>query len=222
MSSGFRTARFALVLALLSALSPNMSIASTDGKLPVNKHAAQPCEAVIGSEDHANGHRWVTAKILINASPHVVWQTVHEERRRDPDLAYSKVLNCKDNDSTLEQKFTFLPVIGTAVCVMHDIEIPNQRIDYTMVSSDHFKAMEGCWELTPAQDGSSTYLSLATYCDMGFPVPRSFLDGITARKLQRRLSNVKAMAEAEQLRVAQQKVDSPGVPLDRVSAMVSR
>lgn len=206
-TSGLNTTRFIFVLALLCALTPVPSMAATDGKLPVSKQSIDSCEAVIGSEEHANGHRWITAKILINASPHVVWETVHEERRRDPDLAYSKVLQCQDNQSTLEQKFSFLPLIGTAVCVMKDIEVPNERIDYDMVSSDHFRALEGSWVLTPARDGNATMLSLATYCDMGFPVPRQILDGITARKLQRRLFNVKTMAEAAQTRIAEKRVD---------------
>jgi hypothetical protein len=163
----------------------------------------QQTPAAVLSTEHANGHKRVKAKILIHASPHVVWETVHEERKKDPDLAYSKVISQDaENQVTLEQKFAVIPVIGTATCVMKHVEKPFERIDYTMVSSDRFKAFEGSWVLTPGSDPNETILELSTYCDMGLPIPRGMVDGVTGKKLQRRLSNVRNMAEATQTRLA--------------------
>lgn len=142
-----------------------------------------------------NGHNRLVAKVLIHASPEVVWATVHEERKKDPDLAYAKVLSKENNEMMLEEKFVLLPVIGTAKCIMKDIEVPNERIDYKLVESDRFKAMEGSWVLTPSDSGRSCVLELSSYLELGLPVPRMVLDGITSQKLQRRVANVKTQAE---------------------------
>jgi len=152
-------------------------------------------QPVVTNEKKASGRRWVKARILINARPDVVWHAVHEERKSDPDLAYSKVISQDQNRVTLEQKFAFLPVIGTATCLMVDEEVPNERIDYKLLKSDHFKAMEGSWVLTPHLDGNHTLLELSTYLEFGIPVPRALMDTVTAQKLQRRLTHVKQMSE---------------------------
>ncbi|MBI4534223.1 MAG: hypothetical protein HY711_09800 [Candidatus Melainabacteria bacterium] len=159
---------------------------------------------VMSTENKASGRRWVKAKILIKAPLEIVWNTVHEQRKSDPDLAYSRVLTQSRNHCTLEQKFVLLPIIGAATCVMVNEEIPLERIDYRLVKSDHFKAMEGSWVLTPYEDGHYTILELSSYLDMGYPVPRAFIETITARKLEKRVTNVKNMAERTQGRLAQQ------------------
>jgi hypothetical protein len=192
----------ALALTLMCFVSPG-AFAAPDGQENTEcQKLLDKGQSVVSNESKPNGHRWVKAKILINASQPVVWETVHEERKRDPDLEYSKVLKSENNEATLEQKFALLPVIGTATCVMYNSEVPNERIDYNMISSDHFKALEGSWVLTPGKDPNWTYLELSTYLDMGLPVPRAMLDAVTGKKLQRRLGNVKLMAEATHSRLA--------------------
>lgn len=148
---------------------------------------------VLGAMDK-NGHRRVTARIKIAANSHVVWETVHEERKTDPDLAYSKVLEVNGHTSTLEQKFQLVPVVGTAVCEMKNVEVPGQRIDYWLTKSDRFKALEGSWVFFSLRDGS-TILELSSYIDMGIPVPRNMQDVVTGKKLERRLQNIRKMAE---------------------------
>ncbi|HEY9788419.1 MAG TPA: SRPBCC family protein [Candidatus Obscuribacterales bacterium] len=144
----------------------------------------------------------VRASVVIKAPPEVVWNAVHEERKTDPDLAYSKVLRQGVNESTMEQKFVLIPVIGTAVCVMNTSEVPLRRIDYQLVKSDRFKAMEGSWILTPSADGKTTTLELSSHIDLGLPVPRGMMNGIAEKKLQRRLNHVKEMAENNHARIA--------------------
>ncbi len=151
-------------------------------------------QVVIGTRARPNGRRWVTAKIKINAHPSVVWETIHEERKTDPDLAYSKVVEENKNELTLEQKFQLLPVIGTSVCLIKSNEIPHKRIDYYLLKSDRFKAVEGSWILEPQEDGS-TILELGSFIDIGVPAPRTFVEGIAGKKLERRVSNVKKVAE---------------------------
>ena len=202
---GVLLTQVALALSCVFLISPAANSRATDGITGKIQNQLNNGQPVVSSEQKANGHRWIKAKILIRACPHVVWDTVHEERKRDPDLAYSKILTEGKNQATLEQKFSLIPIIGTAVCVMRNTEVPYERIDYDMISSDHFKAMEGSWVLTPGIDANSTYLELSSYCDLGLPVPRPMIDSVTAKKLQKRLSNVKHMAETNQLRVAENK-----------------
>ena len=159
-------------------------------------------QPVVSNERKPSGRRWVKARILISARPDIVWHAVHEERKTDPDLAYSKIITQEQNRLTLEQKFAFLPVIGTATCVMLDEEVPNERIDYRLLKSDHFKAMEGSWVLTPHLDDNHTLLELSTYLEFGLPVPRALMDSVTAQKLQRRLTHVKEMSEKIQAQIA--------------------
>lgn len=154
-------------------------------------------DVVLGTQAKPNGRRWVTAKIKIKAQPSVVWDAVHEERKTDPDLAYSKIIEEGKNEETLEQKFQLLPVIGTSVCVIKSTEVPNKRIDYYLLKSDRFKAVEGSWILQATDDGS-TILELGSYIDIGVPAPRTFVEGIAGKKLERRLGNVRKVAEANQ------------------------
>jgi len=139
----------------------------------------------------------VKAQIKIAAPSNIVWQVVHEERKHDPDIAYSKTISEGDHEFLLEQKFALIPVIGTSVCQMHQKEVPGSRIDYKLIKSDRFKVMEGSWVLTPSADNLSTTLELSTTLDLGMPVPRNVINHITAKKLERRLAHIKEMAEKE-------------------------
>jgi hypothetical protein len=146
---------------------------------------------------------WAKAKILIKAPADTVWYTVHEERKHDPDIAYSKLLERNENECTLEQKFVFIPIVGSAVCVMKQNETPLRRIDYRLVKSDHFKALEGSWVLTPSIDGKSTILCLSSHVDLGLPIPAGMLNNILEKKLQKRLHHIKVMAESVNSKVAE-------------------
>src|SRR6516165_10645527 len=160
--------------------------------------AEKPCHAgVLSTRVHGKSKErdWVKGRVTINAPASTVWYSVHEERKNDPDLAYSKVLEQSENVATLEQKFVLLPMLGSSVCVMKDTEIPLQRIDYYLLKSDHFKAMEGSWILTPKPDGKTTVLELNSHVDLGIPVPRWFVNATLAKKIERRLNHVKQMAE---------------------------
>ncbi|HEY9682202.1 MAG TPA: hypothetical protein V6C89_13330 [Drouetiella sp.] len=159
------------------------------------------------TEKQANGHRWVKAQMLIQATPDIVWQNIHNEQNADQDLVYRKVLSKGVNDVVSEQKLHHLPFIGTAVSTMHTTEVPLKRIDYEMVKSDRFKALEGSWVLNPGPN-KSTYLELSSYCDIGIPVPRPIREGITVKKLEKRLINVKKNSEYAQVQIAEDKPQS--------------
>lgn len=138
----------------------------------------------------------VSGSISINAPPKVVWDAVHTERQNDPDLEYSKVLEQHGNQSLIEQKFLALPVVGAAVCQLIQREVPNERIDYKLVKSDKFKALNGSWVLTPSADGRSTTLELSSHLDTGMAYSQGVIDLLTKKKIDKRLENVKRAAEA--------------------------
>jgi hypothetical protein len=174
-------------------------LASNQAVLAGKPHNLLSGQAVVSTQEkNAYGQPSIKGRILIEAPPAVVWETVHKERNHDPDIAYSKILEQSKDHSVLEQKFILIPVIGSAICVMSNDEVPLQRIDYHLLKSDrHFKAMDGSWVLTPHDDGRATILELSSHLELSFPVPRKFLEGISAGKVQKRLQRIKKMAENE-------------------------
>jgi hypothetical protein len=149
-----------------------------------------------GAKSKTNPNSWVRGTVEVQASPELVWYSVHETRKKDPDLAYTKVIERTTNEETYEEKFVQIPILGTATCVLRDKEVPLRRIDYELVTSDHFKAMDGSWVFLASADGKSTTLELTSHLDTGLPVPQSFVDGNLAKKIERRLNHVKAFAES--------------------------
>jgi hypothetical protein len=138
----------------------------------------------------------VSGSISINAPANVVWDAVHTERQNDPDLEYSKVLEQHGNQALIEQKFNALPIIGAAVCQLIQREVPNERIDYKLVKSDKFKALNGSWVLTASPDGRTTTLELSSHLDTGMAYSQGVIDMLTKKKIDKRLENVKRAAEA--------------------------
>lgn len=184
-----------ILLALLS-LSLNSAMAN---------ELVNESEVKTPVKTNAKPHRRSSAVVHIDAPPEIVWRAIHDERAHDPDISESKVLSACENESTLEQKFQMLPIVGAATCVFHEKEVPGKRIDYELVSSDHCKAMEGSWVLVTGVDGKSTDLELSSYFDPGFPipVPRFVIDTFTTQKIQKRLNNVKRAAESEHAQLSQ-------------------
>jgi hypothetical protein len=190
----------AATASLASLLIVSLTLSMSASCIKASAHGPSKCESQNGQKPR--DENWVQGSVEINAPPQIVWEAVHEERKHDPDLAYSKVIqegtseskNESKNEYKLEQKFVLVPILGTAVCQMHNKEIPFERIDYKLIKSDHFKAMEGSWVLVP-QEGGKTKLELTSLLDTGLMVPRGMINSITARKIQKRLKRVKAAAE---------------------------
>jgi hypothetical protein len=140
---------------------------------------------------HKNG---VHEEILIKAPPHVVWKSMLEQRKMDPDSAYVK--SASENGSPfVEQKFVFPSPFGNAECILHLDETTAQRVDFRMISSEELKAMEGSWVLTPTEEGH-TKLSLSTYVEPHMSLPRMITNGIVSHRSKRNLSMVKKLAES--------------------------
>jgi hypothetical protein len=141
---------------------------------------------------HKNG---VREEVLINASPKVVWKSMQEQRKQDPDSAYCKA-SSENGAPFVEQKFVFPSPFGDAECVLHLNETTAERVDFKMTSSEDLKAMEGSWVLTPTDDGH-TKLSLSTYVEPNMMLPRMITNGIVSHRTKRNLSMVKKIAESQ-------------------------
>ena len=137
------------------------------------------------------------SSIVIKAPPEAVWSSMLEQRKHDPELKYSKVL-AVGRPSTVEQKYVFPSLFGTATCVINLVEHPGQRIDYKLVSSEDFKTWEGSWIITPGPNGE-TKLELSSFIELDAPIPRRILNMMVETKLKRNLAVVKNLAERQQL-----------------------
>jgi len=208
-----KTFRVVLLASTLSALLCTVpikeAVAKTwwfgqSGEKPQVTKCASTVKIDFGAKSKTNPNSWVRGTVHVHAPPEIVWYSVHETRKKDPDLAYSKVLERSLNEETYEEKFQLLPLLGSATCVLKDKEIPLKRIDYELVKSDHFKAMDGSWVFVASEDGKSTILELTSHLDTGMPVPQSFVDGNLAKKIERRLNHVKTVAEGLHQKVAVQ------------------
>ncbi len=176
---------------VFSLICPQASLAGTEAKPQHDQSNLASLPTSVGTN-----HKRLRALVHIAAPPDVVWYAIHEERNHDPDIAYSKILaRQNERECELEQKFQIVPIFGTAVCRMKNIEVPNERIDYWLLGSDHFKALEGSWILTPTDSGRATTLELNSFIDFGMPLPRVIFDRVGTAKLEKRLANVKRAAE---------------------------
>lgn len=167
-------------VALLSSCLPNVEAAETKG----------------------SGKADATSSILIKASPRAVWKAIKLQRTQDPEIAYSKVIEDDGDSNLLEQKFSNIPFLGSVTAVTKQHELVNKHIDYSLVRSDKFKALEGAWDLTPVNGGKETMLNLSSHLDIGVPFSGLFIRATAQKKLDRRLGQVKAIAEREQAHIA--------------------
>ena len=136
----------------------------------------------------------VHEQILIKASPRVVWQSMQEQRKIDPDSQYCKA--ALDNARpVVEQKFVFPSPFGDAECTLHLSETFAQRVDFRLIESEDLKKMEGCWTLTPQDHGQSTRLELSSYVDPYMCIPRFLTNGVISHKVKKNLAMVKRIAE---------------------------
>lgn len=179
-------------------MKPNFSYTSLAFVAVLGAVSANPVQAGEVRIAQADiGHQ-----VLVKATPKVVWKAIHEERKFDAGLEYSKELSSEGNSSIIEQKFVRIPILGSVVATTKQTETPYSRIDYTLLKSDRFKKLEGSWILEPVEGGKSTRLSLSSQLDIGIPFSQLFTRNASNKKLVERVASVKRLAEADQARLA--------------------
>lgn len=159
------------------------------------------CVLISARDARAESHKELTgvvSKMLINASPEVIFRAIRDYRHCDS--AKRTVVEEKKNRSIVKEKFGNLPVLGDVECTYEEIETPYTRIDFQLVTSDKLKVFEGNWILQPVEGTNSTLVKLTSYIDSGLSIPaKDFLQHLTAHQdIHKRLTYVKKEAEAQQ------------------------
>lgn len=137
----------------------------------------------------------VSAKITMRSDPQRVWKAIRDLRDGSPDDV--RTISQSPQEDVLEETFDDLPVIGKAKCRYKEVYKPFERIDYRMIESDHFKAFEGSWVLTPTDSGAQTIVELSSYIDTGLCIPfvHQITNMATMRNVHTRLQEVKKLVE---------------------------
>lgn len=144
--------------------------------------------------DHKS-FKGVTEKIVVRANARACYEAIRA-LRNEKDSGV-RVLSASEDRAVLEETFEKLPIIGEAVCTYEERYDPCKSIEYKMLKSNRFKAFEGAWHLSPAEDGRGTVVQLSSYVDAGLPVPfaRQITNMQTAKDIHERLHAVKSSAE---------------------------
>ncbi len=181
------------ILVALFATTFN-NLPSFAGKQPEALVASAMQTSTVASPQTIIHKDGVHEQILIKASPKVVWQSMQEQRKLDPDSQYCKPA-IDGAKPVVEQKFVFPSPFGDAECTLHLSETFAQRVDFRLIESEDLKKMEGCWTLTPQDNGQSTRLELSSYVEPHMCIPRILTNGVISHKVKKNLAMVKKIAE---------------------------
>ncbi|MDZ4835561.1 MAG: SRPBCC family protein [Candidatus Melainabacteria bacterium] len=133
--------------------------------------------------------------IEVNATPEAVFNAIISYRSSDPESR--TVRSAGDGRATIEEKFGGVPIIGHSMITYEEVEVPFERIDYTLVKGDKLAKFEGAWVLTASPDGQSTTVELTADLDIAiaFPFKDQILNAQADQDMQRRLTYIKEFAE---------------------------
>jgi len=143
-------------------------------------------------------HEWINLESTINARPEYVWSAVHDARTKYPGLASAKIISQDDQKSVFEQRF-LVPFVGYTSCTFSLVDLPPDRLEYKLLKSTFFSALDGTWILSPAADGHSTDVKLSCHVAGKGVVPNFVLKKVLSRKLGKQLDFVKTTAEKKEV-----------------------
>ncbi len=190
--SGLRTAvcnQTFLVALIFTLLITNRDFAFAEGGL-----ADQDQQEKVG--DMKSDVR-IRASTFIRARPALVWSSIHEQRTGYSELEYAHVLSQDGPICITEQRFS-VSLLGKTTCTFRETDHPPNEIDYELLKSDMFSAMDGKWVLSPTPNGRETRLDLYCHAGVRKPVPRFLLKLALSRSLKRHLIAIKKAAEKKQ------------------------
>jgi len=149
-------------------------------------------EVLTWVEELPNGDRFLRATVLIHAPLKVVWDTVRVAR--DANLRSSRIEQQVSPRESIVQEEYHLPVIGDVKCRRQIVEYPHERIEFKMLTSDKFKALDGRWVLTPATEGIYVeFWSLVRFA--GWSPPRWIFESVGKGKIEKLVRGIKNAAE---------------------------
>lgn len=141
-----------------------------------------------------NNPHYVSARQIIYAPRATVFESIKKNRKEDPALVFSRVLEKQGNVRKLQERRS-MPFIGHADYVLWVKLVPNQEIDYRLVQSGDFKEYNGLWKLTDGQTPNSTNVELKHRMRLTTPVPDVVLSQLVQEHVKRKVMDVKRNAE---------------------------
>jgi ribosome-associated toxin RatA of RatAB toxin-antitoxin module len=184
----FKTLGFSLLsTALILGVGTARSFAADNGVL-----------ALSVAEPDAGNAKLVQAKVVINAPPAVVWQTITnyaEIKNILPGYEKSTVLKSAGSSKLLDiavKVAAFLPTYKYKVQVRE--EESSYKLSLNRVSGD-FKSLNATYRLIPQNNGSRTLLMYNLSIDPGFNLPGS--QGIIKNSTEKSLRALERYTEQE-------------------------
>jgi uncharacterized protein YndB with AHSA1/START domain len=190
--------RSAIVILLLGALLPLLAAAQSPWlQEPAVRERLAAGEVVVRAEPDG---RHVAAAVRIRASTEAVWGVLTDceaAAQFIPDLKSCRRLESAPDgsweDIAREFKYSwFMPTVRDIVRTEYH---KPERIEFQRISGD-FKDERGAWVLAGDPDGSATVLEYRFYVDLGFWLPRAFLQHSLRSELPAAMKAVRTRAEA--------------------------
>lgn len=155
-----------------------------------------PAQARVQLEDTVN----------VNADMSTVWQAL-KDYQKEGKLFDKRITKETGNDTSINEDFIKLPIVGTTTLDYVESRKGNDRVDYWLTGSKILNVFKGSWQLSKNENGGTT-IKLTTDIDSWMPVPlkNKILRNNTMPGMKKRLYYVKTHAEE----LAGHKVSSQG------------
>ncbi len=137
------------------------------------------------------GKGGVSSSTVINAPKEAIWGVLSIGGHFDDNIQ-----SITGNEARAEQKFRYIPFLGTLTILVKATAIPMEQIEFNMMQSDKMKAFSGQWRIVPIDD-CHTRLHLIMNVDPGLPVPKFLINQFILGKVKSRLKKIKTLVEKQ-------------------------
>jgi hypothetical protein len=167
----------------------------------------------LGCQSQARSFQTVTERIEINTPADSVYEAIRKER--DARNHNRHLVGPDGPHAVIKEKVENVPIYGKVNCLWQENEVSSDRIDYTLLESDKFKAGFGSWVLLPGDEKKSTILELSSFIDTGLYLP--FAAELTRMaghgNARQRLEYIKASAEALYAEALRKGIEAAAPPM---------
>jgi hypothetical protein len=140
----------------------------------------------------------VTESVKIDASAEAVFQAL--QGYRNSNIYHRHLVSYDGKSAVVDEQIEGIPVLGNVRCTWVEKEVPNQRIDYTLLKSDKFVSGSGSYVIVPSGTNSVT-LELSTEVDSGVKIPfaREIGSAAAHKDMKGRLLSIKRLSETARI-----------------------
>lgn len=161
-------------LSLASALVLGVFLATPDVSAKQELASASKGQQYAIGEQQIGNKSYVVSSMIVNARPEVCYKVCTDYKNAAttfPTLKKCQVV--QDNGASKVIKYVTHPT-GSFTDYSYMLEVketPFQMVEWNRISGD-FKAIDGYWKIEPAQGGTKTLVTYATYVDGGMFMPQ--------------------------------------------------